>query len=107
MTNPYLKTLRRIPKPIRLAMATREYAMGDPNACLTGWALRESLAFANGKTADEYEVYQYDNFGDPEDSRRRFGGTVEEWEEIFWGVTDERRAEIEVAFFTAVSEACR
>src|SRR5688572_31950945 len=52
----YLKTLRRIPAPIRLAMASREFMMQNGDHCLVGWALRETLAYANGKTAENHHV---------------------------------------------------
>lgn len=102
---PYLKTLRRIPAPIIQAMATREIRFNDPAACVCGWAIRESLAFANGQTADENaDECDWDS---DEQLLRTFGGTFDEWHDIYYGVTDDRRPAIEEAFARRVMECVR
>ena len=104
----YLRTLRRIPKPIRLAMATREFEMEYEGTCLCGWAIRESLAFANGLTADQQRVWDApESSFVPDACALRFGGRKASWRAIFWGVTDHRLPVIEAAFTQAVVEACR
>lgn len=120
--SPYLATLRRIPAPIRLAMATREFTMESGDLCLVGWAIRESLAYANGKTAEEHQVREAMvpipcqcgepgcTWAIPESypaiSARLFGGSREEWEDIYTGVTQKGKLPaIEREFVTAVLEA--
>ena len=104
---PYLKTLRRIPAPIIRAMATREIVPASPRACLCGWAIREALAFANGRTADEYTP---DDFGSSlSASIRKFGGTSREWEALFYGICDDdgHFIDVETAFAIRVAECVK
>ncbi len=105
----YLKTLRRIPKPIRLAMATRVFDMDDDEVCLCGWAVREALAYANGKAAEEYSVHEGAAMWTSSERQAvaLFGGTVQEWQAIYFGVVELDLPIIERAFVTAVVEATR
>lgn len=103
---PFLKTLRRIPEPIVLAMGSRLFEMTHPQSCICGWAVREALAFANGHTADELSVYQ-NNRGVTRECAVQFGGGIMEWEGIFWGVTGKDHQAIEEAFVRRVEECAR
>lgn len=75
----YLRTLRRVPKPIILSMATREMHMQLGDMCLCGWAIKE--AFANGLRAEEVDPYHPETLWDSPylHCRKRFGGTYAEW----------------------------
>lgn len=109
---PYLKTLRRIPRPIVQAMATRGIISSWGDVCLCGWAIREALAFANGHTADEINVWDNNN---PNTEfplvvslcQRNFGGTAYAWESIYYGIVRKPRRAIEEAFARRVAECVR
>lgn len=95
----YLTTLRRIPKEVRLSMATREYDMNDPATCVCGWAIRDELLRAVGSENESHGFVQ-------NECAERFGGEVESWDAIFDGVCyPERLPLIEEAFTLAVMEA--
>jgi hypothetical protein len=88
-------------------MATREILPSSPSSCLCGWAMREALAFANGRTADDYTFL--DDFEDPrEELPLRYGGTRNEWGAIYLGICMfDTRSDIETAFAIRVAECVR
>lgn len=114
---PFLKTLRRIPAEVRLALATREFAMYDGVACLCGRAVREDIcAVAGMDFGDEIDPVRFGDgrdgllFGVVDGCMNRFGGTRREWDAIFHGVTCFdlpfiETAFIETAFTVALAEA--
>lgn len=117
---PFLKTLRRLPDDVVLDMATREFAMHSEDACLCGWALRASLSRLDGKAPEEFSGDDWDDPNTDTEIVRLFGGTPDEWRDIYVGVTEKsdnmwdyyvgRRGklpEIERAFIERVAEACR
>jgi hypothetical protein len=103
----YLKTLRLIPAETIRSMATRPFKMGDPAACLCGWAIRDDLLRVSGK-----DTYPDDEYGDvaegySDEMVRQFGGTWDQWEDVFRGVIRNERQLIEEAFAIRVSECVR
>lgn len=105
--NAALRTLRRIPDDVVLAMATVKYTMGEGACCVVGWAVRQDLLAATG----EDDAWM---FGAIPRAVERFGGTYDEWNDIFSGVCyDETRKahmslpEIELAFVQRIDEAVR
>lgn len=101
----YLKTLRRIPDDAILDMATREFDMGDPETCICGWAFAEALAIAAGAPAEDVKSCDWVTNAM---CCNVFGGTQQEWLDIFGGVTSETTMPlIELAFVHRVEEACR
>lgn len=102
---PYLKTLRRIPKDVRLSMATREFWMFVGWACVCGWAVRDAVLAATGEESVHPAIvgHEGDWLGA---TRKTFGGTRREWQRIYSGVCDDKTAPaIETAFTIAVMEA--
>lgn len=93
---PYLTTLRRIPPEVRQSMATREFDMISPWACVCGWAIRDAVLAATGEDTHRYNS---------ERCAARFGGTYAEWEAIFCDVCYVTTLPaIETAFTIAVAE---
>lgn len=108
-TARFLKTLRRIPPEIRAAMATRAFELSEGNSCLVGWAVREGLAYANGKAAEEYAadetevtvVHRHpdgrEEVADTEfrecdpvlEAMRLFGGSEGEWASLYFHAADD------------------
>jgi hypothetical protein len=100
-TADYLKTLRRIPDDVILSVATRDLELDHAQTCLCGWAVREAIARASGiADADMVEV-----FGITWKCQDAFGGSSDEWADIFWGVVGGPASEIECAFVERVLEA--
>lgn len=96
---PNLETLRRIPDGIILDMASREIVMQGQNSCICGWAIRESLGLAAGRT----EPAAWHGRELEEEMADRFGGTEEEWAEVaYWG---NGMPALEEAFARRVQEA--
>ncbi len=105
---PYLKTLRRLPADIVLSMATRNIQVGNPSACVCGWAIRESLAFTNGKPAEEYRVSEAcDPWHQGEYLAKEYGGTVGEWDSLFYDASSLLTPIVEEAFLRRVAECVR
>ena len=115
---PYLKTLRRIPKDVVLAVASRHIQPDKNNFCLCGWAVREMMARFNGAPAERKRAPEgLDANGEWRDaaleSARLFGGNLGEWYEVYYGITDSpessgsRYADVETAFTLRVMECAR
>lgn len=107
----YLKTLRRIPNDVMLAVGTREFAMGEGDSCLCGWAIREKVAECR-ELADAGTLHVADvgvmgsNFREIEKCVELFGGRYADWEAIYWGVVRSSTVPlIEEAFTLRVMEA--
>jgi hypothetical protein len=93
----YRETLERVPDDIMLALGSRDFNMHSTDACVAGWALRESLSRLGGiRTAEQIELQ--DTRDVPLLCASIYGGDEEEWENIFNGVADERLPLIERAF---------
>lgn len=102
-TARYLKTLRRIPDDIVLSMATREIVPQDSEMCICGWALREALAPSHDIDAVDVDVFFHVK---TKSCARRFGGDLEEWEDLFWNISNPGDMPlVESAFVTRVMEA--
>lgn len=100
----YLRTLRRIPGPIILSVATREIVPNDSEACICGWGIREYLARASQR--DAADVIPYNEVSTiVEACAEKFGGSQYEWGRLFHGVIDRDAALIEEAFVDRVMEA--
>ena len=100
---PYLKTLRRIPDDIVLAIASREIDVNNRDTCICGWALRENIARSLDKAADDVENPSWSTSVACADA---FGGYVDEWSDVFLGVMDTPTVSlIEAAFVERVLEA--
>lgn len=104
-----LETLRRVPDRIILATMGRDLDLNSSNRCLCGWFVREKLAEISNVGASTTNVWDATGTGPITQAVRHFGGTREEWSEIFHGV--EYRNEttllpiIEAAFVRRVEEA--
>lgn len=99
-------TLCRIPPDVFLSMAAREFRMGSALTCICGWAIREHLTYLGAHDPNFHAV--------PPGTMRAwtagqcqslFGGDDEEWDAIYWGVTDLRRPAIESAFVARLDRA--
>lgn len=107
----YLKTLRRLPDDVVLDLATRELELFSPSRCVCGWAVRLGLAQAAGVPAkDELDTFEYHGMlpvcGTVASMVELYGGTIDEWADIFSGVTEEREMPvIELALVKRVLEA--
>jgi hypothetical protein len=108
---PYLLTLRRIPADVRLSMATREIEPGCFESCLCGWALRDAIFSQRGDappdeplTDAEYRV-NVTSSAEVAKAAEMFGGTTNEWLDIYWDITDDGLPLVEEAFLIAVAEA--
>lgn len=114
-----LKTLRRVPDRIILAVMGRDLDLEFPNTCLCGWFIREKLAEMQNVGASEVFAF-HETLNGPIPSRcvTLFGGDSHEWSDIFWGVVGKRDgfdafegraliATIETAFVRRVDEACQ
>lgn len=91
-----LKTLRRIPDRIILAVAARDLELGRNDSCLCGWVIREHLAEIANVGASTVRIQPDDDADDDawygvrnsdKQCRAQFGGTEVEWENIYYGVT--------------------
>jgi hypothetical protein len=103
MLEKYLDTFERIPDEIVLSLLTRDLNLDEPTQCVCGWVVRENLALAAGKDADEIDV---DGENMPELCQKAFGGSQQEWYDIYYDVTDpERIPVIERALMIRVLEA--
>jgi hypothetical protein len=118
----YLTTLRRIPKDIVLATATRELEMDNGRACLVAWAVREQLAAFVGVAAEHVDPFgtvagpwpygvigqgQCEWFPDGK-AHLLFGGTRREWRRLYENAAYDKRVPlIERAFVQRVSECAR
>ena len=101
-----LETLRRVPDRIILATMGRELDLGQGDTCLCGWCVREKLAEIRNVGASTVDPYADWNAGNPrKQSQNLFGGTMQEWQNIYWGVMDARMPIIERAFVRRVNEA--
>ena len=111
MLEQYLDTLERIPDDVLLSALTRDMELGHPSTCLCGWVLREQMAKVAGVDAADVNADKWDYYlsGDrwtvPAKCAAKFGGTYEEWAEIFHGVCDYRAPTIERALALRVLEA--
>lgn len=106
----YLKTLRRIPDDVVLAVATRDLDLENPQRCLCGWVIREQLAAMNGVAAEKKKAgipsSEWGDFDVVEHAVELFGGTYKAWDDIFIGVVRDWHAPlIEEAFTLRVMEA--
>lgn len=100
----YLRTIRRIPDRIILAIASRDVIPSSPTSCICGWAIRESLARASNMDAEKIDAYtRVDSVVDA--CADRFGGTWEEWDAVFRGIAGVEAPLIEEAFVDRVMEA--
>lgn len=89
VTRGFLRTLRRIPDDVVLAVATRDLDLNNPQQCLCGWAIREQLAAMNGVAAEEKIAGVGGVIVDrlvPEQAAALFGGTSKEWTALYLGV---------------------
>lgn len=104
-TAQYLKTLRRIPDDIVLSMATRGIDVNNGNVCICGWAIREAVGRAAGRDAADTPVA--DILSIRRDLARRFGGTEQEWDNLYFdvGYYGGKVSVVEAAFVTRVMEA--
>jgi hypothetical protein len=108
-----LNLLRRVDDDIILSVATREFRMPSPQACICGWIVREALAGLAGRPADVTDVWEDVPGGprtevdDPPDRcAALFGGRRATWNRLFYGVTDDAQLpSIELAFVQRVDEA--
>lgn len=101
----YLKTLRRVPDDVILALGTREFEMDDGPTCLCGWIVKETLEKLKGIGLKLKEV-EFDSWDTGNSCQRLYGGSYGEWQDIFGGVTEEDNfPNIERAFVNRVIEA--
>lgn len=111
-----LATLRRIPDRIILAVAARDLEMTKNDSCLCGWVIREHLAEISNvgastvrieppEDADESDWYNTeDSF---KKCRAAFGGTLSEWDDVYFGVLHSNELPIiESAYVRRLDEAC-
>jgi hypothetical protein len=95
----YLATLRRIPAPIILDMATRE--IDDTDACLVDWAVTLHELFL-GERGPVLGKCPYRN---PREAEQYFGGAYIEWSVLFDEIAQgETHALVEEAFARRVVE---
>lgn len=110
-TAAFRATLDRLPDEIALAIGSRLFDLGEPMQCVCGWAVREAIAREVAVTADDVSesmVYgpDFNGSGVKEQCVQRFGGTDDDWDDIFGGVCDHRAAPlIEEALFDRVMAA--
>lgn len=102
----YLDTFRRIPRPIVLSMASREFVMGDPIACVCGWAIREDIFRKTGEERTP-DIAERSTVAIIDDAARRFGGNFWEWHAVYFGVINSSALDIEEAFTLRVMEAAQ
>lgn len=96
-----VRTLRRIPVPIRLDLATREFNMGEGAFCLVGTAVRASIAKMTNKSLEQIGL-PWDVTGQ---AAEKFGGSESSWDEIYGGVCDvDQLPIIERAFVNVLLE---
>lgn len=84
----YLKTLRRVPDDVILAVAGRPLNLGDGESCLCGWFVREALARIRSVDATEIRGVE-DGTTSYERCTDLYGGSQTEWYDIYAGVADE------------------
>lgn len=111
----YLSTLLLLPADIVLDIATRDLDLENRETCLCGWALRDAIAKRRGITPERANVDRAAHNPSPYDPdtvsgvvtgmEREFGGTFNEWDAIFRGVTDYRMPIIEEAFLLRLEMA--
>ena len=98
-------TLDRIPDDVALAIGLRvfdEDALSSDQACICGWAIRESIAREVGRDAEDIDFVGEIVNG----CVGRFGGELRDWVHIFLGVEyDDDAPLIEEALFDRVMEA--
>lgn len=107
-TAAFRRTLDRLPDEIALAIGLRVFEVGDPCACVCGWAVREAIARETNLV--EWPDADTNADGETEFSQnglaRRYGGDRREWDAIFTGVCHPFLAEkIEEALFDRVMAA--
>ncbi len=106
----YLSTFMLLSDATVLDLAGRDLRLDRPAYCVCGWALRAELGKRAGKDADDISVTE-DCCVLEETAPYRLaqlvGGTVEEWDNIYMGVTDDRMGDIEWAFTLRLDQIVR
>lgn len=106
-TAAFRATLDRLPDEIALAIGLHVYdeeTLSSGNTCVCGWVLREALARECGIAPEN--TPSVDGLTLRDSLMARFGGSFEEWSEIYWGVTRQYAAPlIEEALFDRVMAA--
>lgn len=111
-----LETLRRVPDRIIMATMGRDLDLNQPSTCLCGWFIREKLAEMQNVGASEVRS-DGGLRGTPRRAAQLFGGSVEEWGGVYWGVVGMHHEDdfwrdakitaiVEAAFVRRVDEAC-
>lgn len=103
-TAAFRKTLDRLPDEIALAIGLHVYdkeTLDYGQSCVCGWIVREAIARETGRDPEEVHTDR-PRF----DIVDRFGGTFDDWDQIFTGVCEpDRAALIEEALFDRVMAA--
>jgi hypothetical protein len=100
-TMKFLTTFRRIPDDVMLSIASREFDMNNGTTCICGWALREAIGEATGVSAEDVALSFFDV---PYSLCKNYGGTFEEWTDLYTGVTNYNINSIELAFVLRLDE---
>lgn len=115
----FLTTIRRVPAEIVLGTAACDLELDDSQQCLVGTFVRAEIAnMVEKDIADTTKYDAVDGYGlVSKMASRRFGGTVNEWAKLFYGVvgysaqglyaSDDLRAATELAFVRRVNEVVR
>jgi hypothetical protein len=107
--NRFLKTLRRVPDDIILSTIARDLDLNDANSCLCGTFMREKICQMKDvafERTSSGEMHSTTGMKVPGMCALLFGGTKEEWDDVFMGVTYESDAPlIEEALMRRVDEA--
>lgn len=111
----YKRLLDRVPDDIILSVGSREIMLESDASCLVGWVVREGIArIVNVDPTDvhlrtEQVAEAVDcSVDDPTFAvcTRMYGGNVDHWRELYFGVTyREELPDIERAFVNRIEDA--
>ena len=100
---PYYKLLKRLPKEVILEVAGGDLNLNRHQSCVCGLAYRAALANALKKDMNDPSVKHIDGYV-PARCSDQFGGEMDAWSDLYYGVTDERMPAIERAFEKRLQE---
>lgn len=104
---PFYRTFMRLPRDILLAIAGRDIQPRRWDRCVCGWIFRESLARELGRPASEVNLDTVASSYPPSECAHRYGGTYDEWLNVYAGVMDRRRPAVEIGFIRALNARVR
>lgn len=109
-TEAFRATLDRLPDEIALAIGLHVYTPKTVKSgftCVCGWSVREAFARTLGVAAESSEAYTklVDGPAIYAMCQQRFGGSLERWADLYFGVCSSNARLIEEALFDRVMAA--